>query len=61
LRFAASTTAVLEVDEADAHEIVSEARRLLAQPCGGLPWSFDVKVWIVPRWSDAFPGGLAST
>jgi DNA polymerase-1 len=61
LVFAASRTAILEVDQAEAGELAREARRLLAQPCGGLPWPFDVGVWTVPRWSDAPPGGLALT
>jgi hypothetical protein len=61
LVFAASRTAILEVDQAEAHEIAREAHRLLAQPGGGLPWPFGLGVWTVPRWSDAPPGGPAST
>jgi DNA polymerase-1 len=61
LVFAASRTAILEVDQDDADEIAREARQLMALPCGGLPWPSGVGVWVVPRWSDAPPGGPAST
>ena len=53
LVFAADTTAILEVHQGDADELASEARRLMAQPCGGLPWSFEVELGIGSRWSDA--------
>ncbi len=61
LVLAAETTAVLEVDQADADELAREARWLMAQPCSDLPWSFEVEVGIAPRWSDAQLGGVVST
>ena len=54
LVFAAGTTAILEVDHSDADEPAREARRLMAQPCGGLPWSFEVELGIGSRWSEAY-------
>ncbi len=53
LVFAAETTAVLEVDQADATEVAREAGQMMARPCGDLPWPLEVAVRIVSRWSDA--------
>ncbi len=53
LVFATETTAVLEVDRADADELAREARRLMAHPCGDLPWASEADVRIGPRWNDA--------
>ncbi len=61
LVFAAETTAVLEVDQADADEVTREARRLMAQSCGDPPWAFEVGIGIAPRWSDPLLEGVAST
>lgn len=52
LVFAAGTTALLEVDQANAEDLTREACRLMAQPCGDLPWALQVATGTTQRWSD---------
>lgn len=61
LVLAAETTAVLEADHADTNELAREAGRVMARPCGDLPWPFAVDIGIAPRWSEIHAGGVGSS